>query len=279
MSRNWISQVALLLACLTLWLFLCYNLHEHTYADVGHRQLASTQPKSESKKAVGDSKVSLIKTYQTDVLDSLVGSILLHNGIHYKLLVNDDEREFRNKYFLWQLSSNSTVHSFSLEQSNIIDISRLNINLFDTKNRQVLRDEVSDSFNKPFVPQKEMLIILTTCNQLKMTIFALEYLKATHAAADFLIVDDHSIDGTVDYLIKKGYAVITKAKARGLTDSWNKGYELAVAMGYKYLIFTNNDVLVSLSGIKLMQRELKDEVLVVPLTSSRGAGHNPSQVS
>eukprot|EP01034_Spumella_vulgaris_P022401 gene22401-28523_t len=110
-----------------------------------------------------------------------------------------------------------------------------------------------------------------------MTIFALEYLRETQTEADLLIIDDHSVDGTVDFLVKKGYSVLTKSSAKGLTDSWNEGYEIAVGLGYKYLIFTNNDVLVSAAGVRIMRQELRREVLVVPLTSAKGAGHNPSQ--
>jgi hypothetical protein len=43
----------------------------------------------------------------------------------------------------------------------------------------------------------DLLIVLTTCNQLKMTIFSLEYLKKAKSDADILIVDDHSIGLTI----------------------------------------------------------------------------------
>ena len=124
----------------------------------------------------------------------------------------------------------------------------------------------------------EMLIVLTTCNQLNMTVLALEYIKDTFNDADLIIVDDYSIDGTPEYLIKKGYTVITKEHAKGLTDSWNKGYEFANALNYKYVIFTNNDVLLTSTTVKIMKEDLKNEALVGPLTTLIGAGHNPSQV-
>jgi hypothetical protein len=130
----------------------------------------------------------------------------------------------------------------------------------------------------PLLPMKEMLIVLTTCNQLNMTVLALEYIKDTFSEADLIIVDDYSIDGTPEYLIKKGYTVITKEHAKGLTDSWNKGYEFANALNYKYVIFTNNDVLLTSTTVKIMKEDLKNEALVGPLTTLIGAGHNPSQV-
>jgi hypothetical protein len=130
----------------------------------------------------------------------------------------------------------------------------------------------------PSLPLNEMLIVLTTCNQLNMTILALDYLKDSFSEADLIIVDDYSVDGTPEYLIKKGYTVITKDHAKGLTDSWNKGYEFANVMKYKYVIFTNNDVLLTSTTVKVMKEDLKNEALVGPLTTLIGAGHNPSQV-
>ncbi len=126
---------------------------------------------------------------------------------------------------------------------------------------------------------KEMLIVFTTSNHLKMTILALEYVKHTLGDADLLIVDDASIDGTVEYLTKKGYAVISKKTANGLTASWNTGFDLAVALGYRSVVFMNNDVLVSVNGMRLLKLTLRREVLMVPLTTTLGAGHNPTQVS
>jgi hypothetical protein len=125
---------------------------------------------------------------------------------------------------------------------------------------------------------KSILIVLTTCNQLNMTVLALDYLKGAFIEGDLIIVDDHSIDGTPDYLIKRGYTVITKDHAKGLTDSWNRGYEFANRMKYKYVIFTNNDVLLTATTVKIMKEDLKHEALVGPLTTPNGAGHNPLQV-
>jgi len=87
-----------------------------------------------------------------------------------------------------------------------------------------------------------------------------------------------NIDGTLDYLLKKGYFVISKEFAKGLTDSWNVAFHFAVSMDYKYVIFTNNDVLVTEDGLRLLQLELLRESLVVPLSSHKGAGHNVLQV-
>lgn len=123
----------------------------------------------------------------------------------------------------------------------------------------------------------DTLIVFTTCNHIAMTIRALKHLKFSLRASDLMIVDDHSIDGTVEYLVKKGYFVVGKSRALGLTNSWNSGYELAVRLKYKYVFFINNDVLVPAKAIDYMRRELLHEALIVPMTTRKGAGHNPIQ--
>lgn len=87
--------------------------------------------------------------------------------------------------------------------------------------------------------------------------------------------------------------MIKKDKPHGLTDSWNIGYRwqlmisliyinalcrIAKAFKYKYIIFSNNDVLVPHGAIDATYKSLQSNALVVPLTTKKGAGHNPKQV-
>lgn len=133
----------------------------------------------------------------------------------------------------------------------------------------------------PFLhrPIHDAVIVLTTCNQLPFTIHCLSYLKSSFALSDLVIVDDHSVDGTVEYLQRKGYFVIPSRVPQGLTASWNIGYEFAKLSGYKYVFFLNNDVLVPRGAVAEMRRDLLREILVVPTTTTAGAGHNPAQVT
>lgn len=139
--------------------------------------------------------------------------------------------------------------------------------------------------NKPNSTVSEMtaardtLIVLTTKNNLQMTMLALDYLKSAQDDADLIIIDDNSSDGTVEYLIKRGYAVFGKSSTTGWTDSLNRGYQIAYQLGYSYVIYTTNDVLVSSWAVRGTKDALKSEALIAPLTSKRGADHNPSQVS
>lgn len=125
---------------------------------------------------------------------------------------------------------------------------------------------------------RDLLFVFTTSNELSTTIHALSYLTvALPSSADLIIVDDHSIDGTVEYLSRRGFHVISKDSPRGLTHSWNLGYNFARSFGYKYVIFANNDVLVPRGAIHVLVEDLKRHTVVVPMTSRVGAGHNPSQ--
>eukprot|EP01038_Epipyxis_sp_PR26KG_P010841 gene10841-14552_t len=222
----------------------------------------------------------LIESFRAHVLSSMRGSIIKYQGNNYQLMY-DEKLKLYGTWHIKKSFNDFPIIKFYNQQSHVIDIDKLPYNIFG-KDASIL--DLIQSFEffpenvtkKPKV-KKEMLIILTTCNQLKMTIFALEYLKSSHEDADFLVVDDHSVDGTVDYLVKKGYAIVTKNEPRGLTDSWNVGYEIANSMGYKHIIFTNNDVLVTSLSVKILNKELRTKALVVPLTSPRGAGHNPVQ--
>ncbi len=238
-----------------------------------------------------DGVQNLFDEFQSEILGSINDSTILTKEnteckIHLELgnMAELDYRSLVKSTDLFQKSPQATVvQNVQLTQNFKLTMTNLDLSVFS------LGKLLNMTVNMPQEPmtavthqlvvvtRKDLLIVLTTCNQLKMTIFALEYLRETHPEADLLVVDDHSVDGTVDYLIKKGYSVMAKGVAKGLTDSWNKGYEIAVALGYKYLIFTNNDVLVSAAGVRILKQELKREVLVVPLTSAKGAGHNPSQ--
>lgn len=113
---------------------------------------------------------------------------------------------------------------------------------------------------------KQLLVVLTTCNQLAMTVRALQAMRLPELA-DLVIVDDHSMDGTAAFLRRKGYAVVAKAAAAGLTDSWNIGYRLASRAGYSHLLLMNNDVLLTAGSVQLLHLALQGNALVAPLTS------------
>ena len=126
---------------------------------------------------------------------------------------------------------------------------------------------------------KSTLIVLTASNEIGTTLACLDSLKGAAVAidADICIIDDFSEDGTASYLRKIGYYVIKKPQSSGLSLSWNIGYELAALRSYQYLFIINNDVIVSSGALKEMRMLLENEVLVVPMTTKRGAGSTLAQ--
>lgn len=100
----------------------------------------------------------------------------------------------------------------------------LNFFAKDTIINNQTNDFVNICSSLQYHEQNDVLFVLTTCNHLKYTIQALETLRRSADSFDLIVIDDFSIDGTPDYLIKKGYAVITKSAPHGLTHSWNVGY-------------------------------------------------------
>lgn len=227
---------------------------------------------------------SLFSTYFKYIVQAMHGAnvhLNTNSGQHYRLLYS----EYTGRYVFWQQEQEQQQPESSfwfMKDQNptiIIDNWKGWIGRSFENNFAVSSLSSSPTSSSTSQQRKDTLIVFTTCNQLKMTMYALEYIKPALAYADLLIVDDYSVDGTVDYLTKKGYAVMTKNKAMGLTDSWNKGFQVSVKMGYKYVTFTNNDVLVTKDGIKQLHDVLRREALVVPMTSTLGAGHNPAQVS
>ena len=125
--------------------------------------------------------------------------------------------------------------------------------------------------------QRKTLLVVSTCNEIAYTLRMLTTLERSSDDFDVVFVDDHSEDDTVSVLRKRGYAVIEKDAPLGLTDSWNKGYELFVTGGYDFLLVANNDILVPSGSISKMQDLMRHYPFMAPSTTLSGAGHNPAQ--
>ena len=127
---------------------------------------------------------------------------------------------------------------------------------------------------------KKILFAITTFNQSNITRLCLDSLKSITDDYDVIIVDDASTDDTVSVCNEYKVHCITKEKGCGLTDSWNKAYQYFKTYGYGYLIIANNDILVPDKALTEMVNVLDKWPcsLVVPMSTSKGAGHNPVQV-
>jgi GT2 family glycosyltransferase len=132
----------------------------------------------------------------------------------------------------------------------------------------------------------KILFVITTYNQLRYTEMLFTRLSAFKLSSpeivsdieiDILIVDDASTDVTVNWCTINGINIIKKDKGKGLTHSWNEGYKyFRDNKEYKYIIISNNDVLVPKGAIKEMVEVFKKWPfsLVVPMSSVAGGGHN-----
>jgi len=132
----------------------------------------------------------------------------------------------------------------------------------------------------------KILFVITTYNQMSYTEMLHNRLTAFKLSSpeivsgieiDILVVDDASTDATVEWCTINGINIIKKDQGKGLTDSWNKGYKyFKEHKEYKYIIISNNDVLVPKGAIKEMVEVFKKWPfsLVVPMSSVAGAGHN-----
>jgi hypothetical protein len=220
---------------------------------------------------------SLLNSYQPEILYSGLGNIFQIGNKVYKMQITSKNGQQFRFVEIDSCKMATLLDVFELSQNPIIQTDSLFTEKIPTENQNLSVESVS--IDRSFMEtESQILIVYTTCNQLPMTILSLQFLRNTDKLADLVVIDDHSTDGTVEYLRKRGFAVITKPKATGLTDSWNIGYRLAVALGYKNVVFTNNDVLLTTGSVALMYQGLRDYGLVVPLTTEKGAGHHPAQV-
>ena len=128
----------------------------------------------------------------------------------------------------------------------------------------------------------KILLVITTYNQSEYTKLCFDSLKQLiDDNFDVLVIDDYSTDDTVKICDEYGYEVITKSEGKGLTHSWNLGYSRFKSDDYKYLILSNNDILIPNGALRELVSvyEKWPYTLVVPLSTTNGAGHNAQNQS
>ena len=122
------------------------------------------------------------------------------------------------------------------------------------------------------------LFALTTYNEIEITEQAIKsIINNVSINYDLVIFDDYSKDNFLELEKKYKVKVITKNKGYGLTHSWNMAYKYFKQYGYDYLIIANNDILVPKYSIEELLKSVNKNVLAVPLTTKKGAGHNAEQ--
>jgi GT2 family glycosyltransferase len=123
----------------------------------------------------------------------------------------------------------------------------------------------------------KILFVITTYNQLEYTKLCIDSLsKIKYRWIDILVIDDFSTDGTQEWCKENKIDIFEKDRGRGLTHSWNVAYHtLKDNKDYKYLIISNNDILVPDGALEELVEvyERWPFSLVSPMTSMAGAGH------
>lgn len=120
------------------------------------------------------------------------------------------------------------------------------------------------------------LLLITTCNQLKYTEICEKSIPEIENM-DVFFIDDCSKDKTFDYITSKQRKILLKNERKGLTHSYNIGYQIFKKNDYDSIIMSNNDVILNKISIERMLEALKKYPLVCPLTSKKGAGYGLMQ--
>lgn len=125
---------------------------------------------------------------------------------------------------------------------------------------------------------KKTLLAFTTANQLEYNIKGIRsILKNKPNYIDLVVFDDASNDGTVEWCRSNNISIITKKSAMGLTHSWNLAYEKFKKENYKHIIFSNSDIIVPKKSLELLLQENEKFIIVSPLSTKKGVGHQPLQ--
>ena len=142
----------------------------------------------------------------------------------------------------------------------------------------------SSSLSTSIAPAKmKNVVMFLSHNRVNLTALSLEYLdienldKKFYDLVDIVVCDDHSLDGTTEYVKKRGFAVIESKKRMGFTELLGLGYKTALQGNYDKVIFIDSGSLVTWESIENMILALENEALVVPMTTVSVAGVSISQ--
>ncbi|MCX6826543.1 MAG: glycosyltransferase family 2 protein, partial [candidate division Zixibacteria bacterium] len=115
-------------------------------------------------------------------------------------------------------------------------------------------------------------IIIPVYNQLEYTKICLDSIKNSGGNPEIIIIDNASTDGTKGYLTGcTDIRVITNQENFGCARAWNQG--LKAASG-KWIIFLNNDVIVSLNWIEGLLEFAEQKQLAVVSPAVREGEYN-----
>lgn len=121
-------------------------------------------------------------------------------------------------------------------------------------------------------------IIILTYNQLNVTKLCIEsILKHTPENIEIIVVDNHSTDGTIEYLQSLSYIrTIFNETNQGFARGCNQGYEIASG---DTILFLNNDTVVTKNWLHNMLNTLyQDDQIGIVGPVSNYVGGSPQQI-
>lgn len=171
------------------------------------------------------------------------------------------------QFYIFCCQSENESPIISLQ--NILKFNKLFVNFTTEDSFYLLND-----FNQ-FNEQPKTLLVMISRNILSGSLFPLQHLTFPKENTDFLILDS-SIDGSYEFLKKRGFAVISLPNETFdsyYTSSVNLGYMLGSYWQYHNVVFMNQTIVLGNHTIDTMITYLStyQYPVVFPLTNSKNA--------
>lgn len=162
----------------------------------------------DAKAPEDDFDISLVpdfrSMYTREYFNSLSGFYIAENNVDIVVLTEHYERPDEGGYCL-VASAADGLGSLGLSEYNLKSYTEIGWDA-GINNRQFSNSDcsiINSRFESAAKTIHDTLVVFTTCNHLEITILAIDSLERSRDKFDVLVVDDFSVDGTPDYLIKQ----------------------------------------------------------------------------
>jgi hypothetical protein len=141
--------------------------------------------------------------YKREYFNSINGIYIAENNQDIVVLTEHYERPDETGYCV--INSSDALGSSGLHEYNLKSYSKV-ASSASVDNREFSSEDcaiMNSRFEKDAKTKQDTLMVFTTCNHLEITVLAIASLERGRDKYDVLVVDDYSVDGTPDYLIKQ----------------------------------------------------------------------------